>query len=62
MFLSLFVILCGKTYTQYAIFERKDFKQNRNDLIKKLATQGFTKKEIAEKANCSVRTVYRVLK
>ena len=52
----------GKTYTQYAIFERKDFKQNRNDLIKKLATQGFTKKEIAEKANCSVRTVYRVLK
>ena len=33
----------------------------RNNLIKELATQGFTKKEIAEKANCSVRTIYRVL-
>lgn len=51
----------GHTYKQYASFPKKDFKKIRNNLIIELNKKGLTKKEIAEKANCSIRTVYRVI-
>ena len=51
----------GHTYKQYALFPKKDFKKIRNNLIIELNKKGLTKKEIAEKANCSIRTIYRVI-
>lgn len=54
----------GTTYSQYKTYD-KTLKINnlkdRNNLIRKLALQGLTKKEIAKYCNCSERTVYRAI-
>lgn len=67
----------GRSYKQYKVYieEKKPYeetqrgkeqirreeKNNRNNYIKELNKQGVNKIEIAKKAGCSVRTVYRVL-
>jgi len=60
----------GSSYKQYNTYKKEKIKKednkkekliDRNELIRKLDSQGISKKEIANKIGCSIRTVYRAI-
>ena len=74
---SFLDMIKGRSYKQFKVYienkkpyeetrrgqeaQKKQLKLERNILIQKLHDQGLNKQEIAKQAQCSVRTVYRIL-